>query len=125
MIAARPITRFHHPPRRTGREQSPQLPKLLNSRVVAREPGGAFELDDEWVERAVLMVRRAKVAKARKPLPPGPPLRRSETASACSGGPSQLISPLYRARSCEFHAGCMGGCLGELRATLAGVRQEW
>jgi hypothetical protein len=31
-------------------------------------PGGAFELDDEWVERAVLMVRRAKVAKARKRL---------------------------------------------------------
>ena len=50
---------------RARREQCPQLPKLLNSRVVAGEPGGAFELSDEGVERAVLVVRRAEIAQAR------------------------------------------------------------
>ena len=50
---------------RTGREQLPQLAELLLDRVVAREPGGAFELDDERVERAVLMVRRAEIAQPR------------------------------------------------------------
>ena len=53
---------------RTNSEQFPQLAELLYYRVVARESGGAFELDDVRVERAVLMMRRAKVAKARKRL---------------------------------------------------------
>ena len=37
----------------------------MPDRVVAREAGGAFELDDERVERAVLMVRRAEIAEPR------------------------------------------------------------
>src|SRR5205085_4897822 len=31
---------------------------------IARKPGGMFELDDERVERAVLMMRRAEIAQA-------------------------------------------------------------
>jgi hypothetical protein len=38
---------------------------LLLDRVVARKSGGAFELNDERVERAVLMVRRAEIAQPR------------------------------------------------------------
>jgi hypothetical protein len=45
---------------RTGCEQSPQLAELLFDAVLAREAGGAFELNDEWVERTVLMVQRAE-----------------------------------------------------------------
>jgi hypothetical protein len=47
------------------REQRAQLPELPIPRVVAREPGGAFELSDEGVERAVLMVWRAEISYAR------------------------------------------------------------
>src|SRR5260370_13357841 len=61
---------------RTSREQILRLPELLLDRVVAREPGGAFELDDERVERAVLMVRRAEIAQ------PGVRLARDAPAEA-------------------------------------------
>jgi hypothetical protein len=37
----------------------------LLDRVIAREPGAAFELDNERLERAVLMVRRTEIAQAR------------------------------------------------------------
>ena len=47
------------------REQCPQLAELLLDRVIAGEPGGAFELEDERIERAVLMMRRAEIAHAR------------------------------------------------------------
>src|SRR5262249_50712167 len=51
--------------RRARREQGPKLAELAFSRVVAGEPGGAFELDDKGIERAVLVVRRAEIAQAR------------------------------------------------------------
>ena len=50
---------------RAGREQCLQLPELLLGRVVAREAGGAFELGDERIERAVLVMRRAEIAQPR------------------------------------------------------------
>ena len=50
---------------RARREQRPQFAELLFARVVAGESGGAFELGDEGIERAVLMVRRAEIAQAR------------------------------------------------------------
>ena len=50
---------------RTGREQSPQFAELPFDHVVARETRGAFELDDERVERAILMMRRAEIVQAR------------------------------------------------------------
>ena len=46
-------------------EQRQQLAELLFDQVVAGEPGGAFELDDERIERTVLVVRRAEIAQAR------------------------------------------------------------
>ena len=46
------------------REQRLQLVQLCLGRVVAREPGGAFELVDERIERAVLVMRRAEIAQA-------------------------------------------------------------
>jgi hypothetical protein len=49
---------------RARREQCPQFAKLLFDRVVAGEPGGAFELGDEGIEGAVLVVRRAEIAQA-------------------------------------------------------------
>ena len=64
MTAARPTTRFHHP--RAHRPRAiPAACRASLCRVVAREPGGAFELNDERVERAVLMVRGAEIAQAR------------------------------------------------------------
>ena len=50
---------------RARREQRPQFAELAVGRVVARETGGAFELGDERIERAVLVVRRAEIAQAR------------------------------------------------------------
>ena len=50
---------------RARREQCPQFAELGFDRVVAGEPGGAFELRDEGIERAVLVVRRAEIAQAR------------------------------------------------------------
>ena len=49
---------------RARREQCPQFAELGFDRVVAGEPGGAFELGDEGIERAVLVVRRAEIAQA-------------------------------------------------------------
>src|SRR6516225_5915016 len=45
-------------------EQCPQFPEPDLDRVVAGEPGGAFELGDEGIESAVLMMRRAEITKA-------------------------------------------------------------
>ena len=50
---------------RARREQCPQFAELLFDRVIAVEPGGTFELGDEGIERAVLVVRRTKIAQAR------------------------------------------------------------
>ena len=47
------IVAISHP----QREQCPQFAELLFDRVIAGEPGGAFELRDEWIKRAVLMMR--------------------------------------------------------------------
>src|SRR5438067_8585881 len=49
---------------RAGGEKCPQFAKLLYDRVVAREPGGAFELRNEGIKRTVLVVRRAEIAQA-------------------------------------------------------------
>ena len=49
---------------RAWRDQCPQLAELGVDRLVAGEPGGAFELRDEGIERAVLMMRRAEMAQA-------------------------------------------------------------
>jgi hypothetical protein len=46
-------------------EQRLQLVELCCDRVVADEPRGAFQLADKRVQRAVLMVRRAKIAQSR------------------------------------------------------------
>ena len=46
------------------REQRLELVELCLGRVVARETGGAFELDDHRIERAVLVMRRAEIAQA-------------------------------------------------------------
>jgi len=46
-------------------EQCLQLVQLHRGCVVASETSGVFELGSEWVERAVLMVRRAKIAQSR------------------------------------------------------------
>jgi len=48
---------------RRGGEQVPQLAEFLLGRVAACETGGAFELDDKWVECAVLMMGRAEIAQ--------------------------------------------------------------
>jgi hypothetical protein len=45
-------------------EQCRQLVELCCGRVVAGEPRGALQLADKGVERAVLIVRRAKIAQA-------------------------------------------------------------
>ncbi len=45
-------------------EQCPQFAEPGFNRVVAGETGGAFELGDEGIEGAVLMVRRAEIAQA-------------------------------------------------------------
>ena len=50
---------------RARREQRPQFAELVLDRVVAGESGGAFELPNEGMKRAVLVVRRAKIAQAR------------------------------------------------------------
>jgi hypothetical protein len=50
---------------RPRREKRPQFAELLLDRVVASEAGGAFELGDEGVQRAVLMMRRAEIPQAR------------------------------------------------------------
>jgi hypothetical protein len=47
------------------REQFAQLAELLFDCIVAHKPGSAFELGDEWVERAILMVGRAEIAQPR------------------------------------------------------------
>jgi hypothetical protein len=49
----------------TRREQSPQLAEPFFDRVVTRQAGGALQLDDERVERAVLMVGRAEIVQPR------------------------------------------------------------
>jgi hypothetical protein len=46
-------------------EQCPQFTKLGLDRIVADKPGGAFELPNKGMERAVLVVRRAEITKAR------------------------------------------------------------
>src|SRR6202030_1459981 len=45
------------------RDQGRELAELLLGHVVVREAGGAFELRDERMERAVLVVRRAEIAQ--------------------------------------------------------------
>ena len=50
-------------PAGAGCEQSPQLAEFLLSPLVAREAGGAFDLGDERVKRAVMMVRRAEITQ--------------------------------------------------------------
>jgi hypothetical protein len=45
-------------------EQCPQFAEPGFDRVVAGKPGGAFELGDERIERAVLVVRRTEIAQA-------------------------------------------------------------
>ncbi len=47
---------------RARREQRPEFAELGFDCVVAGEPGGAFELDDEGIKRAVLVVRRGEIA---------------------------------------------------------------
>jgi hypothetical protein len=42
-------------------EQSFKLGKLLRRRLASLEPGGTFEVDDEWIQRTVGVVRRAEV----------------------------------------------------------------
>jgi hypothetical protein len=54
-----------HLVRRTIGEQRRQLLMFCRDRVVAAEPGGAFELADHRMERAVLVVRRAEIAQPR------------------------------------------------------------
>jgi hypothetical protein len=36
--------------------QAPELFQLHRRRVVAREAGGMFELDDDWVQGGILVV---------------------------------------------------------------------
>ena len=64
--AARPGGRTSSVGWRGRRQQRLQLGEPHLGRVVAREAGGALELRDHRVERAVLVVRRAEVAQARR-----------------------------------------------------------
>ena len=50
---------------RRRREQCPQFAELGIDRIVAGKPGGTFKLRDEGIKRAVLVVRRTKIAQAR------------------------------------------------------------
>jgi hypothetical protein len=45
------------------RDQGHELVEPLLGRVVLRKAGGAFELCDKGIQRAVLMVRRAEIAQ--------------------------------------------------------------
>ena len=45
-------------------EQRRELVQFCLGPIVARETGGAFELNDDGIERAVLMMRRAEIAQA-------------------------------------------------------------
>ena len=63
--------------RRGGASSAWSLPSLASGASVAREAGGAFELGDDRIERAVLMVRRAEIAQPsmrsrRRCAPPAP-----------------------------------------------------
>ena len=49
-------------------DQPPQFAELDVDHVIASEPGGAFELRDEGIERAVLVMRRAEIAQTGMPL---------------------------------------------------------
>src|SRR5262249_24559206 len=51
--------------RRCRRDQRVELIEPRFDRISAREAGGVFELNDERVERAVLMVGRAGIAQPR------------------------------------------------------------
>src|SRR5215510_440388 len=55
---------------RAWREQRSKLTELVLGRVVAAELRGAFELTNEWMKGAVLVVRRAEMAQAHMGLVP-------------------------------------------------------
>ena len=64
MTASRPTARSRYHWAHRGAPQFSQLVELLLGHVVAREAAGTFELGDERVERAVLMVGRIEIACA-------------------------------------------------------------
>ena len=61
--------------RRAQREQRRQLVQLRFGRVLALEPGCTLKLRDDRMKRAVLVVRRAEIAKAGVRLVPDPLLQ--------------------------------------------------
>ena len=65
---------------RIGRQQPTQLVELPVGAVLALEAGGAFELSDERVERAVLVIWRAEIAHAGMRFPGEPVVQRAEEA---------------------------------------------
>src|SRR3979409_1981696 len=56
--------RRHHTVRVSAgpHEQSFKLGEPLRRRVASLEPGGPFELADEWIQRTVSVVRRTEMA---------------------------------------------------------------
>ena len=79
--------------RRSGREQRFELIEPRFDRILACEPGGPFELSNERVKRAILMVRRTEIAQSRMRLAREPVVQHAHQTRLADAGLAASTAP--------------------------------